>query len=70
MFKRSILLTLFVCVFSYESKYLRGYLPHLRTSSCKYTFEDSNEVLPESIDWRDYDMVTPIKNQGQCGSCW
>ena len=48
MFKRSILLTLFISVFSYESKYLRGYLPHLRTSSCKYTFEDSNQDVRKS----------------------
>ncbi|RLJ07434.1 MAG: hypothetical protein DRP16_03500 [Candidatus Aenigmatarchaeota archaeon] len=26
--------------------------------------------LPEYFDWRKWNMVSPIKDQGRCGSCW
>ena len=32
----------------------------------KVAFED----MPESWDWREHGGVSPVKNQGHCGSCW
>lgn len=30
----------------------------------------TGKSIPASLDWRETDKVTGVKDQGQCGSCW
>jgi len=56
-----------------EEEYEQIYLQGLRVpeeSSADSMWVPANEPIPNSVDWRSQGMVTPVKNQGQCGSCY
>lgn len=55
-----------------EEEYKELYLTGLRVpeKSEGTLWTPADEPIPNDVDWRTSGMVTAIKNQGQCGSCY
>lgn len=53
-----------------EYKSMLGFVQGENKRETVETIKVTKGAAPESFDWREKGFIQPIKDQGQCGSCW